>query len=115
MGESPEAGAGGEVDGRVAGERGGRWGSGDECVPTGFRRAPRHPEEEESSSSDDEDEENESEHVNDAEEEADPTDRLSDHTAAEPLEAADREEETENDTGGEPTEPSSKKHRAGPS
>ena len=51
----------------------------------------------------------------DAEEEADPTDRLSDHTAAEPLEAADREEETENDAGGEPTEPSSKKHRAGPS
>ena len=56
-----------------------------------------------------------SEHVHDAEEEADPTDRLSDHTAAEPLEAAEREEETENDAGGEPTEPSSKKHRAGPS
>ena len=87
---------------------------------------PRHPEDEESSSSDDEDEENESEHVHDAEEEeADPEERLSDHTGdmdalrAEPLEAAEREEETnndvENDTGGEPTEPSSKKHRVGPS
>ena len=93
----------------------GRLDSEDEFFPTGFPRAPRHSEDEESSSSDDEDEENESEHVHDAEEEADPTDRLSDHTAAEPLEAADREEETNNDAGGEPTEPSSKKHRAGPS
>ena len=93
----------------------GRLDSEDEFFPTGFPRAPRHDEDEESSSSDDEDEENESEHVHDAEEEADPTDRLSDHTAAEPLEAADREEETENESGGEPTEPSSKKHRAGPS